>query len=361
MIKTRNNYIPYLDGMRGLAIILVILAHIGLGSIVPGGFGVSLFFFISGFLITKLMIVEYESTNTISFKKFYLRRVFRLYPALVAMIILTIIIIFILHGRNAQIHPMAVWSSLFYFYNYYYVYLKPAALNSFDNLFNITWSLSIEEHFYLIFPVLFYWLYHKKDVLLRFLLALCVITFAYRFYLLYTSADVDATKKAIYVLTETRADSIIWGCISALLIYKNQNKYYLKLLQSNWALPLGVFIVLCSFLFGHTLFAEASRYTKQAMAFFVIVPCIGYFAPTSFVRKIFENQMLTYIGKISYSLYLFHWKAITLADYFYKENTFNWLLFVLLVTTMLALTSYYLIEQPFIALRKKYGSHAKAA
>jgi peptidoglycan/LPS O-acetylase OafA/YrhL len=353
-----NNYVPYLDGMRGIAILFVILAHLGLGRIIPGGLGVSLFFFISGLLITRLLIAEYDKTQSINLKSFYIRRVLRLYPPLLLMTVLTIILICIYYNAS-QIHVPAVLSSLFYFYNYYYTYFKPATLTSFDNLFDISWSLSIEEHFYLVFPLLFYFLYAKKNVLIRVLLTICVLTLAYRYYLLYTSHNVKATINLIYVVTETRVDSIIWGCIASLLIYKNKNKYYLKLLQSNWALVLGLATILLSLLYKNTLFSEASRFTKQALAFFLIVPSINYYGPGSIIKRFFENSVLTYIGKISYSLYLFHWEAITVANYYFKEGSPQWLIFTLVLTVILSLGCYYLIERPFMSLRHKFGSHAK--
>src|ERR1700749_586355 len=114
MATTKDNYIPYLDGLRGFAIIFVILSHMGLDKIVPGGFGVSLFFFISGYLITKLLIAEYNKTGTIGFKNFYLRRVFLLYPALILMVCLSIVTLIILHGK---IWPGAILSAFFYFTN----------------------------------------------------------------------------------------------------------------------------------------------------------------------------------------------------------------------------------------------------
>lgn len=351
-----NNYMPHLDGLRGIAIIMVLMAHMGLGRFVPGGFGVSLFFFISGLLITSLLITEYRENNGISLKNFYLRRILRLYPALILFTLLAVIILLLF---GAKIHFLAILSSLFYFANYYYIYLKPPALNSFDDVFNIVWSLSIEEHFYLFFPVLFYALYRGGNGLLYLLLALCVAAFGYRYYLLYVAEDMSAMIKLIYVVTETRADSIIWGCISALLIYQKNSGWYLAILRSRWAIVIGLAIIICSTVFNNRVFAESFRFTRQSLAFMFIVPSIGYLAQGDIIRKVFENTVLVFIGKLSYSLYLFHWLAVTLANNFFKFASLPWLIFAISLSILLSLASYYWVEHPFVKLRKKFGSHAR--
>ncbi|MGY3215155.1 acyltransferase family protein [Mucilaginibacter sp. HD30] len=350
----QNAYQPHLDGLRGAAIILVILAHIGFGRVIPGGFGVSMFFFISGLLITGLLINEFNSNNTINLKKFYLRRVIRLYPALVFMTALSVILLLIYHSR---IQLLAILSSLFYFANYYYTYLKPPAVNGFDDIFNIVWSLSIEEHFYLVFPVLFYLLYRSGNKLLYLSLVVCLCAFVYRYYILNTGNNYAATMR-IYVVTETRVDSIMWGCIAALLVYKNRATWYINIIRSPWALLIGIVIILSPAVFSNRLFAESFRFTRQSLGFMFIIPSIGYLSQNSIIRKIFEYNVLVFIGKLSYSLYLFHWVAVTVANQYFKFATPLWLCLMLGLTILLSLTSYYWVERPFVKLRKRFGSHA---
>src|SRR5258708_3379803 len=99
-------YIPALDGMRAVAILLVVASHFGLNVIVPGGFGVTLFFFISGFLITRLLIAEQSRTGEISIASFYIRRFLRIGPALVTMIIVVFLSYYLLVG------PINYWEIL---------------------------------------------------------------------------------------------------------------------------------------------------------------------------------------------------------------------------------------------------------
>ncbi len=357
MTNTNNHYIPYLDGLRGFAILFVILSHMGLDKIVPGGFGVSLFFFISGYLITKLLIAEYDKTGDIGFKNFYLRRVFRLYPALIVMVCLSIITLVILHGK---ILPGAILSAFFYFTNYYIVYFKPLPVKEWDYIFDPTWSLSIEEHFYLVFPVLFYLLYNKKNTFLIFLIIASVIPLIYRCYLTYNAATINEVfENRIYVTTETRADSIIWGCIAALILFKYHSAAYIKILKSKWSLIAGLLVILFSLLFRSAMFRESLRFTLQAIAFFLIVPAIGFYNPTSIIKRILENKLMLFLGRLSYSLYLFHWMIIILANNNFKQYSMSWIIFIVFFSFLLSVISYYFVEQPFIALRKKFGSHAK--
>ncbi len=357
MTSVKTNYIPYLDGLRAFAIIFVILSHVGLDKIIPGGFGVSLFFFISGYLITKLLITEYEKTGTIGFKNFYLRRVFRLYPALILMVCLSIAVLIILHGK---IFPGAILSAFFYFTNYYIVYFKPVPVKEWDFIFDPTWSLSIEEHFYLAFPILFFLLYNKKNGLLIFLLIASFLPLIYRCYLTYTAPVIDDVfTNRIYVTTETRADSIIWGCIAALMLFKNNTQTYVNLLKSYWSLIAGVVIILFSLLFRSAMFRESFRFSLQAIAFFLIVPSISFYNQTSVIKKVLENKALLFIGRLSYSLYLFHWMVIILANHYFRPNSAVWITFIVFFSVALSLISYFFVEQPFIALRRKFGSDAK--
>jgi len=114
----KRSYINNLDGIRALAVLIVLVAHAGFGHIVPGGFGVTVFFFLSGFLITTLLIAEYEKHQTISLKKFFLRRFFRLFPPLFISLILAygLVAVGLLGG---EISAGGVFYQLFYLANYH--------------------------------------------------------------------------------------------------------------------------------------------------------------------------------------------------------------------------------------------------
>jgi peptidoglycan/LPS O-acetylase OafA/YrhL len=97
------------------------------------------------------------------------------------------------------------------------------------------------------------------------------------------------------------------------------------------------------------------RYSIQALAFFIIVPFISFNIHKPFLKMIFENKPIIFTGKLSYSLYLFHWVAFTWASSYFNRLSINWIFFTMFFTVTLSLSSYYFVERPFISLRKRLG------
>ena len=144
-------HIPGLDGLRALSVLIVIIAHMGFEHIVPGGFGVTMFFFISGFLITRLLLAESEAKGNVKLGKFYMRRIIRLYPALLFMLYLSACLYIIMgYGHPA---PMEVAAGVGYFTNIFQVFSRISGDVPFMPWTHL-WSLAVEEHFYLGFPIL---------------------------------------------------------------------------------------------------------------------------------------------------------------------------------------------------------------
>lgn len=157
-LASSKGHIPSLDGLRAASISVVLLAHL-VGDKFPGGYGVFLFFVISGFLITRLMFSEMKAKGSLSPLNFYRRRLFRLYPVI---LVYTCVIVFAFWIQNSSISYIEPASALFYFANY----LAPCyELNNFEYQmpFKIFWSLSLEEHFYIVFPFIFMALKGEKD------------------------------------------------------------------------------------------------------------------------------------------------------------------------------------------------------
>jgi peptidoglycan/LPS O-acetylase OafA/YrhL len=146
-------YIPSLDGMRTIAFLIVFVAHTGATKIVPGGFGVTVFFFLSGYLITTLLRREYEKNQVINFKHFYLRRIVRIWPGFYLVLFLGTILtlIGVLEG---EIQLPAFLSQALHYYNYYQAFLSTSAEGVAPGT-GVYWSLAVEEHFYCLFPFLY--------------------------------------------------------------------------------------------------------------------------------------------------------------------------------------------------------------
>jgi peptidoglycan/LPS O-acetylase OafA/YrhL len=305
-MKSEPRYIPCLDGLRAVAFLMVFVSHMGFvisGRSVSmfGGTGVSIFFFLSGFLITTLLRIEENEFGGISIRDFYIRRAFRIFPPMY----LTIGIAFaayrlgVLGGR---IQLTSVVGLLFYFSNYVKHYWP-------DGL-AVTWSLCVEEHFYLIFPLLYLALARLGMNFRSRAIALSVLCFAGLLLRCVLAYGLHASPSAIYVHTETRFDSILWGCVLALWC----NPLFDRL--PRWAEGrLGVLALLGV---GGVLVTEHLPLVKEAISFTLVaismIPIywlmLGH--PTYSSVRWLESAPLRFTGKLSYTLYLCHEVVISI-------------------------------------------------
>ncbi len=362
-----ERYVPALDGMRAGSVLLVILSHFGLDNVLPGGFGVTVFFWISGFLITSQLVAEIQRNGRINLGNFYLRRFLRLMPASVFYISVAGLG-FILAGGTMT--PVAWLATYFYGANYYdlffhYPWLTEEAQNPFTHL----WSLAVEEHYYIVWPVALAFLV-RRNIAVKVLIALCVVVLAWRFYLYQTCFIHDAPGPPggvcgdlvlyrTYKATDTRLDSIAWGALLALLAASDLRGRVERLLSSPMVLAAAGVMLLLTFVFRGGEFREVWRYTMQGVALTVLIPAVcGTGGP---LRWLLERPPLVVIGRLSYSLYLWHWGAITYAAYIEPTQNLAWVARGVMVTVLGALFSYYAIERPMVALRRRAGSHAVSA
>ncbi len=345
------DYIQSLDGLRACAIAFVLLGHFGLARFVPGGFGVTLFFFISGFLITRLLIAEHKASGTISLYHFYLRRALRLYPALLFMVALSCLFyIWIQH----PIKLMEIASALFYFANYYSLIIGYKLVEGSPHAFNVLWSLAVEEHYYLIFPLMFLTLYKKPALFIKVIISLMLFILVWRIALVFIWDVID---NRTYFATDTRADSILYGCLLSLILASQNGAKWIEFCARPSVFITGIMLLLFCFLFRHPLFRETFRYSLQGIGLLIVIPAILFHSRYTLFKKILQTPVLVLLGKLSYSLYLQHWLVIIMTSYFVKEMSFTWYLIALPLTLALAYFSYYHIEKPVLYLRVQYGSH----
>lgn len=353
-------YKPELDGLRAISILLVLISHAGLGHIIPGGLGVTVFFFVSGFLITSLLIEERERAGKIDLYKFYLRRFWRLLPPLFFFLILSIVLILTV---NHSIKIAEVLSVIFYFANYYKVLVHYVTLADYQypSPFYILWSLAIEEHFYIIFSPLLAFTYKSKNyfkivVIFLFLPLVIRILIADLFPSMLRDGGYN------FCATETRIDSIAFGCFMAYIFHSADFIFLKKILLNNYSLFLSVFIIFGSLLFRDLYFRETFRYSVQNISLLVVVSNIVYgsSSPIKKVKIFLSNKLMVFIGKLSYSLYLQHWLALIIVSLLIgKVGIYaTWQVSYWVLTLILSLFSYFIIEKPTIAFRKKYGSNA---
>jgi peptidoglycan/LPS O-acetylase OafA/YrhL len=354
-VNQSSFYVPALDGIRAISILMVIISHMAerggfkYGKMVPGGMGVTVFFFISGYLITALLFKELYKTNTINFKAFFLRRILRLYPPLLLM--LTILLSYILI-IGKPIPYTEVFASLFYYENYFMVY---SAVK--DKYFGVIWSLSIEEHFYLVWPVLFIVFNKSKKGFTALAVLLIIIPLICR---LYIASQYDASKLSdliTYYLTHCRFDAIAFGCLSAVLLNYSSKEDYIKLTQYYFSIILAIILLLVSLTFRNEFFRQTYRYTLQGIALFILLP--GILSPQKHVYTAVKNalsgNLIVFIGKLSYSIYLFHWVAIQVTPRLLPQK-YLWLLVNIVITIVLSLFSYLIIEKPLMKFKNNINA-----
>ncbi len=213
MHRFKSKHVPALDGLRGLAILLVIAHHQLIPFSVKGGFlGVDLFFVLSGFLITTLLVTEFETTKTISFRNFYARRALRLGPALLVYLVVCLVVTYHSHLMELTRELKLIGIALAYSTNWRMAFSWDTSLDPTA----IIWSLSIEEQFYLLWPVLFLacLLVKFKRLHIVAVLSLAILSIFFHRYLLWRSG-VELNR--LYYGTDTRADAPLVGCLIALI------------------------------------------------------------------------------------------------------------------------------------------------
>jgi peptidoglycan/LPS O-acetylase OafA/YrhL len=350
----RFSYQPSLDGLRAIAIVLVMLLHAQAmaGGAFPyffGGYtGVDVFFVLSGFLITSLLLQEWGDTGRISLRKFYMRRALRLFPALVVLLLVLGIGVKVF-GLYLHVTAATMLSSLFYVANWVVAY------DAFDmGALHHTWSLSVEEQFYILWPLILIGMLRvglKPRVILAAIGSIIAFVFLERLLLW---EGVVLSKDRFGHGLDTRADSLLIGCALAVLLYYRMlpsNARAITIYRSLGVLG-AAFLVYwnvwtpshAAFLYygGCTAIAVASSFVVLALQFPVAAP----------IRLVLESPFLVWIGRLSYSLYIWHYPMFILAKQFADWPSVLAVQFGLSVVT--ASVSYYLVEQPALRFKKRF-------
>lgn len=304
------SHIPSLDGIRAIAFLLVYIAHAGLGNIVPGGLGVTIFFFLSGYLITTLLRIEQQRTGEISLSNFYIRRAFRILPPMYVTLGLAALLAIAGALPSAGGLP-GITAAILYVCNYFGLIRGDFNLPS---GMEVIWSLAVEEHFYLIFPLLYLFCARRKlpaKTQAALLIFVCILTLIWRSFLVYVvKIDLGISHPWTYIATDCRFDSIAWGCLLAVRHNPWLSDASPVLHQRKGLLAIaGLSVLFLSLLPRDESYRQSLRYTLQGIALYPIF----YFCISSprntFVRWL-NWRLLREIGWISYSLYLVHFTVL---------------------------------------------------
>ena len=349
---------PALDGLRGLAILLVVVYH-NFGFINVfffGWLGVDLFFVLSGFLITDILLKTVGEKGYL--KNFYIRRVLRIFPLYYLSLILFLIVIpkttIKLDVQYYVDHQIWLWT---YLQNWIYTFQSPGQTNALNHL----WSLAVEEQFYLLWPLAVL-IIRKPGYLLLFISLVLVAVVGLRL-LVWMNQISDLAYFNLY--TFTRVDGLCIGCMIALLqrvksIFLHQNRGLIVLCFAG--LNFGFFFVNRRYQFSFPYLALAG-YTTFAMMFGLLVN-EAVTSQSKLINFLFNNSLLKFFGKISYGFYVFHWPVyLLLFPYLlpWMSKFANGAIVQFLVSVMATLAaiviswlSYQYYEKYFLKLKDKF-------
>jgi peptidoglycan/LPS O-acetylase OafA/YrhL len=346
-VAHQNRSIPTLDGWRGFAVIAVILFHGRSGFFnenselmklsAHGDLGVNLFFAISGFLICGLLLKEYESNGGINLRRFYLRRCFRILPPYYAM--LAVLCVLSILGA-IQVNYSNLPSCLLFYRNY-----TPLGMDLHGGFYTAHfWTLAIEEHFYLIWPMLLLAVKPKRAGKVAFLLAMAV--FVWR--VLESHFEWFASvllPSNLLTRTDTMMDALLWGCLAA-IYFPEIVRFCARIRFSQLWLPILATLMVVEKLHAPGLIALRA----------VLMPALvlsTVLQPASLLGRVLGWQPLRWLGTISYSLYL--WQELFLPELASEKahGVFHYLQqapWNVLAILGCACLSRYLLELPMIRL-----------
>lgn len=339
------NYRPEIDGLRAIAVISVVLYHAQFTlfskKILPGGFiGVDIFFVISGYLITSIILKELVITKNFSFKNFYLRRIRRIIPPIFVVIIFTFPFFFFLLLPGSLIDlSKSLFFTLIFGSNFYFYYsgLVYGAESGLLKPFLHTWSLSVEEQFYILFPfILFIIFKYLKKFLIHF------FCFGFVCSLLLAQWGSENYPSFSFYILPTRGWELLAGSILAYLNLFNSNKRFKDYGTIFESLGLGLIIYALIF------FDDATRHPS----IITFLPVLGVSLILWFSKKdqiisnILSSKIMVSIGLISYSLYLWHYPIFAYLRYTNTDLGNIEKLEIIILSFILSIFTYFFIEKP---------------
>ena len=345
MIKLK--YRPEIDTLRAIAVLAVIIYHANFylfGNLVfSGGYlGVDIFFIISGYLITSIILKELIEKDSFSFKNFYIKRIKRILPALLFVMLVSIPFSWIyLYPTDLVSFSKSILYSLGFTSNFYFHFsgLEYGSPEGLLKPFLHTWSLSVEEQYYILFPIglVLVFKFLRKHLLYFFLICFVIS-------LLFADWGSKNYPSATFYFLHTRIWELILGSLLAYYEIKLGHRGQNKILCQIFPI-LGLTLIVYSFFsFDGKIFHPS---------FYTLIPAIGvslilwFSYGDNFILKILSYKVFVKIGLISYSLYLWHYPIFSFANHleiFFNNNLEKFLL--ILVTFILSIFTYYFIEQP---------------
>ncbi len=338
----RERHLPALDGLRAVAVFTVMVYHYTESRWVPGDLGVSLFFVISGFLITLLLIRELDKTGAVSLRGFYLRRTLRIFPAYYAYIVFSLAVDWF---RGHRWTLGLFLAAIGYVVNYYNA-LNGHPVTSVSH----AWSLADEEQFYLLWPAIFLLLAARPVRTARtVLIAIIIGVVVWRSYL-YLGRGVGPAY--VYNAFDTRFDNLAIGCLVAFLTSSERMGRWARIIVAWQWLPLATIVLLyTSRVFAPASYHYSVGFTVDAVLMAVLLVQLMQLTSASLWRWL-DHRVTRFFGAISYPLYLYHGWGMSVATHLGNHSNVVKTFVAIAASTVLACGSYYLVERPFLRIKQ---------
>lgn len=364
-LSNKNTYRPDIDGLRAIAVLLVIGFHLSPNWIKSGFIGVDIFFVISGYLITK-NIVEDLYKNKFEFIDFYSRRVRRIFPALIVVLFFSAMLgwYYLLSPEYKQLGKHIAGGAIFVENLLYFSEVGYFDTNAYSKPLLNLWSLGIEEQFYVVWPLFIWICWRKKTDLIFCILALTLISFSINIY------EVTNQNEGLYYLPQTRFWELGAGAMLACLHNKEllNNKIIVGNIFNKFRISKRNNINNITSSVGVVLLIIGLLKINNKMIFpgwWALAPVLGTFliihsGKDALINKnILSAKLLVWIGLISFPLYLWHWILLSFTKIIYLEG-FNRTtrLLVLAISFLLAWLTYLFIEKP---VRNSKNFHIKTS
>ncbi len=346
--KNQFKYRPEIDGLRAVAVLAVVLYHAKMGC--PGGYvGVDVFFVISGFLITSLLWRDLEA-DRFSFTDFWERRTRRIVPALVLVTLVTLLAgYFLLLPSDLKMLGKAAEAQAFFLANIrYYREVGYFSSDAEEKPLLHIWSLAVEEQFYLLIPVVLWWLFSVGHLRSKTTAGLTLVFVALSSFVISVYSASHHPAAAFYLLP-SRAWELLLGSIVAFFPYRPLKKGCRFARESIGLAAMGmIFVSVFAFSVSTTFPGSAALLPCLGAALFIWVnePIHGMRA--TMVGRILSHRVIVFFGAISYSFYLWHWPLLAFGKYvYYGPLPFQFRLTMVCLAFLLAIASWRFVEEPF--------------
>lgn len=327
-------YDPSLDGLRAIAIGSVVAFHAYPG-ILPGGWvGVDIFFVLSGYLITRLLSGEIAENGRIGFRRFYARRFLRLTPAFACLLAFELV-----HAATNRAHRVeilqatAISATYLMNWNRAFHWLP-------QDLLPHTWSLAMEEQFYLLWPLTLTFITPRRPR--TWVLGAIILVFAWRCFLAFSGADPERTYNGF----DTHSDALLIGCALALTTL---GPWVLKAARAAVAIPLAAMAVMLATMHDQSFFTQTIGLSLTAIcaAWIMVVAIDG-----GWLKRLLSLPPMTYTGRISYGWYLWHYPAIAIIRAHFHNPAAG--VVAAAVSYLVAVASFHFVERPFLRLKARF-------